>query len=56
MKTIREYHIEYYWQEQAYKKKKRAEMKEDIEMWIVLTLFTIFSGITIWSVLDLILK
>lgn len=28
MKTIREYHIEYYWMEQAEKRRKKAEFKE----------------------------
>ena len=49
MKRIQEYHIEYYWAEEAAKRKRRAKLKEKIGAVILLVTFLVFWGITVWE-------
>lgn len=51
MKRLQEYHIESYWQTQAFKRKKRAEFKEKVLNKIIVGAFIALEMVIIWEFL-----
>lgn len=56
MKTIREYHIEHYWQEEALKREQRSAIKERAFIALVIVAFVALNAVMGYEFLDLLFE
>ena len=50
MKMIREYHIEYYWETEALKRKKKAEFKDKVLEKIIVGAYIALQVVIVWEI------